>query len=142
MRLLKVPEGETPVGKGDSPVRLGVALSDGRMPVGKIPVGKMSVGRIPVGTRPVEPKRPPRLEGTAGDCVGCASEERVPLVEPGMMKGPRIVVGEAELGSCEEMADEGWTGEEGSPPVEATDSRGAVGVAIDEGTPSVEPTLD
>lgn len=123
-------------------MRLGVALSDGRVPVGKI-----SVGRMPVGRRPVEPKRPLRLEDTVGDCVGSASEgvtseERVTLVEPGMINGPKIVVGEAELGSCVEMADEGWTGELGSPPVEAIDSAGAVGVVIEDGDTSVEPTLD
>jgi hypothetical protein len=97
--------GITPVGKGDSPVRLGVlALSDGKMPVGKIPVGKTLLGRIPVGKIPVgkiEPRSPPRLVGTLDDCVGCASEDEIPPVEPGMMNGPRIVVGEAELGSCE-----------------------------------------
>jgi hypothetical protein len=114
-------------------VRLGVvALSDGKMPVGKIPIGKMLLGKIPVGKillgkRPVgnipvgkrEPRSPPGLVGTVDDCVGSGSEDGIPLVEPGMMKGPRIVVGEAELGSCEMGDALGGTTVPGMPPVEA-----------------------
>lgn len=63
---------------------------------------------------------------------------------PGMMNGPRIVVGTLELGSCVTGDALGGTTDEGMPPVEAPDSAGvagAVGDTGDAGTPSVEPTL-
>lgn len=63
--------------------------------------------------------------------------------------GDTTVSGRVPVGATAEGSDvagvEGSTGEEGTPPDEATDStgtEGVVGVAIDEGIPSVEPTLD
>lgn len=114
VRLVKLPVGTTPVGRGDSPVGLGaVALSDGRIPVGRTPVGKTPVGKIPEDTRGAS-----GLLGATGDCVGCDSEDGTPPDEPGMMNGPRIVVGVAELGFCEMGDALGETIEPGTPPVE------------------------
>ena len=165
-----VSEGRMPVGRGNSPVSDGTtldtaAVSEGRMPVGRgsSPVRLLKrestgrEGRMPVGRIPLGPKRPSTLLETGADWVGWGSEAGTLPVEPGMMNGPRIVEGALELGSWVTGEGVGETMDPGMPPLEATsedwtgtldetnDSLGTaaeVGTTIDEGTPSVEPTLD
>ena len=113
--LERMFDGKMPVGAGWSPVRLVKADSTGTLGVA------VSLGRRPVGSTPVEPKIPLKRSGTDADCVGCASEDETPAVDPGMMNGPRIVVGRLELGSWVTGDALGGTTDEGMPPFEAPD---------------------